>query len=617
MTIKRKLVSVMAISIISILANIFIVSYMLDKSADLQKTKTFIYQLKADMKTLTKNSMDFTQLKEKEDVTLFYENYDTMMMRLEDFKKTLYVLNIDTNSIDVVIDFTSQYKVSFDKLVRIQKTIGYTNTEGLDGALSASINKLEANAKQLEDQEIVSLVLMLINSEKKFRITQSEQYLSEFNNLHNTIINLLQENEDESTIKENLLQSKNDFIAYVEAIEKKGFDSRMGILGSMYEVGFANNELLKSMLEEYSPIVESEVKYLHTLSLMIQLTFGSLITVLLLYIMNSIVSPIKRLINAAKNLTEGEGDLTIRLDASGKDEIAEANYYINNFIERVQVVLSGIIDSSSNNSTISNNLVSTAREVEKRSEVENTELNKVVQSTNSMKEDLGSAIKEAELGRENLIKSNENLEITKKDILILVDKVQDSSEVQLELAHSLSQLSSDAAQVKDVLSVISDIADQTNLLALNAAIEAARAGEHGRGFAVVADEVRKLAEHTQKSLAEINATVNVIVQAISDSSSQMDTNSKEMEDLATISSDVGDKINETVEIMSSSMEVSENILNGYRENAAKTDIIIDKIGHINQISNENIESIDTLTQASDTLSKMTIELNDKLRVFKV
>jgi len=280
-------------------------------------------------------------------------------------------------------------------------------------------------------------------------------------------------------------------------------------------------------------------------------------------------------------------------------------------------VLSGIIDSSIENSRISDNLAKTAHEVEDRSEEENKELNKVVENTNIMRGDLTNAISEAEIGKENLIRSNENLEFTKIDILTLVDKVQESSQTQLELASALSQVSSDTAQVKDVLSVISDIADQTNLLALNAAIEAARAGEHGRGFAVVADEVRKLAEHTQKSLAEINATVNVIVQAISDTSHQMDGSSKEMEELAVISNNVGDKINETVEIMSESTQMSENIIDGYKENATKTDLIIDNIHHISAISNDNIKSIDNVAKASDTLREMTVELNKKLREFKV
>ncbi|AHJ11444.1 methyl-accepting chemotaxis protein [Sulfurospirillum multivorans] len=333
-------------------------------------------------------------------------------------------------------------------------------------------------------------------------------------------------------------------------------------------------------------------------------------------IKRTISNPLNALILRADNLSSGDGDLTRKLEVVGRDEIAEASTSINRFIEKVRILIAEAKNLSNENSSISHELSSTSLEVGRSVETSMNIVGNTTGKATTLKQEMNAGMNEAKSGKEELLKANNYLTEANHAILELTKEIQISASTEIELAHRVQQLSSDASQVKDILVVIGDIADQTNLLALNAAIEAARAGEHGRGFAVVADEVRKLAERTQKSLQEINATINVIVQAIADSSDQMTSNSKKVESLATTASDVETKINNMFNVMGNATKVSDKTAENYLKTGSDIESMIDDVSRINDISSQNARSVEEIASAAEHLSRMTETLNLKLSEFR-
>ena len=344
-------------------------------------------------------------------------------------------------------------------------------------------------------------------------------------------------------------------------------------------------------------------------------SFGFVLFILALsyfYSRVRISKPIETLVRVNEELASGKGDLTKRMDIKGKDEIAQIATATNSFIEKIHAIVVQAKAICVENLSIADELSATSTQTGIRVE----RSNEVVQSITAQGVALSGQMQNSAQGAANVQKHLEGV-VGHIDMAIasmdeLASNIEQASSVEFELAEHINKLSEDANQVINVLGIINDIADQTNLLALNAAIEAARAGEHGRGFAVVADEVRKLAEHTQRSLVEINATITVIVQAIGDASSRMNDNSDKVKQIAHMTKAVDGLVGQMGQEITGALSISKESINSYVEATGKVLDMIEEIKGISSIQGENARSVEEMASAAEHLNEMTGLLNAQL-----
>ncbi|MFP4332879.1 MAG: methyl-accepting chemotaxis protein [Campylobacterales bacterium] len=345
-----------------------------------------------------------------------------------------------------------------------------------------------------------------------------------------------------------------------------------------------------------------------------------LLLVFIAYMLSAaVVNPINRLNNLVKGITQGEGDLTKRLNMSSniKDEISAIAVNIDSFLDHMHSIIKEGKETSIQNVQSANELSKTAVDMGKRSSQSASSIDQTVEKSIGIKKIVDSSVKEAENTKNDMNNAQDELVTARHSTTKLAEVVGQSIEKEQQITNGLNQLSTDVTQIKDVLTIISEIAEQTNLLALNATIEAARAGEHGKGFSVVADEVRKLAEKTQKSLTEINSTVNVIIQSIVESSDQMNINMSEIDQLSQLSHDVEKNINNVSEVMQRAITSSDNSLQISEEIKSSVDEMIELLNSVEGNAKKDNESIKDISQTAEHLKNKVNALNKNLDQFKV
>ncbi|MFB2661214.1 methyl-accepting chemotaxis protein [Shewanella mangrovisoli] len=333
----------------------------------------------------------------------------------------------------------------------------------------------------------------------------------------------------------------------------------------------------------------------------------------------AVVAPLKRSLYQVNNALNvlASGNLTHKLDDSGHDEFAELAKNCNRLVDSLRGLIVGILDRSNQlaaaaEQTSAITAQTTSGIQEQKSQVDQvatatTELSSSAQQVSMSADDALAQIKQADQEAKHMRTIAEE---NKRTILALADEVAKAGQV-------INKVQSDSASIGSILDVIRGIAEQTNLLALNAAIEAARAGEQGRGFAVVADEVRSLASRTQVSTREIQQMIEVLQQGAQQAVAAMDMGRAQ----ANACVDKTEQANLALETISQSVhkayDAGTHIAHAAQEQNVVSQQVSEKLEHIAAISEETAIGADQTAQSSHQVAKLAEELQASVGEFRV
>jgi methyl-accepting chemotaxis protein len=339
---------------------------------------------------------------------------------------------------------------------------------------------------------------------------------------------------------------------------------------------------------------------------LLAITIGSAIA---FFIVRGIMRPINATNSILKDIAEGQGDLTKRVAITSGDEIGEMGDYFNAFVTKLQGIIKEVVESAIQLSVAAEQMSKVTTATSEGLNRQNSEIvqvatamtemtatvDEVARNSQGASDAASSADKEAKSG-------NQVVSTTINTINELAGDVENSAMI-------LEKLKGDSENISAVLDVIKNIADQTNLLALNAAIEAARAGEQGRGFAVVADEVRTLAQRTQDSTSEIENLISALQKGADSAVNAMQQNRTKAAETVEQAAQAGEFLESITQGVSTILDMNSQIAVSSEEQAAVAQEINRSIVSIQGISNETSAGA---TQTSESSKEVAI-LGNRLR----
>ncbi|MGR5176458.1 methyl-accepting chemotaxis protein [Vibrio mediterranei] len=581
MKIKHQLLLLGSISILAILLMLMSSSYFAKTTDNLTQALTKISQLEVTLLNLRRNEKDFLLRKDEKYLSKFQDNAESFRIQ-----QTELMLTLDDSGVSLpnqLIEELNAYQSSFSELVNAYMTLGLKDSEGL--------TKTFLQAFRQELTRGITISLLDYHDDVIFGVATS------INETDNQALN----------------QSGQDVLRQRRVI---GFSYNEGLLGltrnnsHKIETDFANfNQQLSKVLDE-------KIKAVTTIKWAISGLLFAIIIVFITLLVRAINLNVQRLQSTIANIAE-HNDLTQRVEIKGNSEIASIAKAVNSLLDNFSTLVGDTQQQSRQLKNSSTNMEDELGHVIHQFHSQSDHTNSMAAAVQQMVTTIDEIAQTTQKAADVVNKAADNSQNSRLFVEDTVGNIQSLSAVLKESNNEIRSLSEHVGKIGGAVNIIQDIAEQTNLLALNAAIEAARAGEQGRGFAVVADEVRALASRTHQSTEEITTLVSAI-------QSQMTTVVTDIEQCnsqgaATLSASA--KLDSALQQISDDMvEIqanSDQIAAAIEEQGIVMGQVGESITELNEISNENMNNARSCLNEVRGVASQSSQIDQAISIFKI
>ena len=510
MKIKHRLFLLSAIITLAMLLLLTMQQISTQRSDLLQLGLTQLLDVEADMQAMQAAERDFLLTQNQQARDNFFREEQALVAELREINKTMDKLGLDTTALDTFYQHLNEMATDFSQMVALSQRIGFNEESGLRGALRLAAHRVEDTFRATGNDHLLVSLLMLRRHEKDFLLRLNKKYVDKYDRVHTDLLTAVEQAELNEVLQNDIYRDLNtyaqNFYQLVDSKRELNQGPRARLAANTHQALDELSALSQTARDAIKKSHHNQRNLIFTGTLILIITLVGLS----LLIARSISRSLSRITSAMEHIADGHSALGVSLPEDGRNEEAQIGRAFNRFTGKLDQTVQQVL-------MVATNLSQSSMRAQEITHATSSSIEEQVEAITQLSSTVGQMADSSQQVNKAVYSASETAQDVHREavegravVSSAVDGMQEMQDEIEQLEQSISALTGHHQDVGQVLDMIVTIAEQTNLLALNAAIEAARAGEQGRGFAVVADEVRALSKRTTDATDEVRKLMDTI-----------------------------------------------------------------------------------------------------------